>query len=147
MKTLFDEQHRTALIARIERLTVDARPAWGKMNAERMLTHLVESMRMAIGELPTKPKNRFIRYAPFRQLFVYLLPWPKGAPTAPELIPSDSCTLAESRRELVRLCAEFGSRNMQQDWPRHPAFGDLGRKGWGVLAWRHIDHHLRQFGV
>ncbi|HEX8409302.1 MAG TPA: DUF1569 domain-containing protein [Thermoanaerobaculia bacterium] len=147
MKTLFDEQQRNGLMSRIERVTAETRPTWGKMNAERMLTHLVESMRMAIGELQTRPKNLFIRFAPFRQLFVYVLPWPKGVPTAPELIPSDSRNVDDSKRELARLCTEFGKRNTREDWPYHPAFGELGRKGWGVLAWRHIDHHLRQFGL
>lgn len=147
MKTLFDERARVAILSRIDSVTADSPPGWGKMNAERMLTHLVESMRMAIGELPTKPKRLPIRFPPLRQLLVYWLPWPKGLPTGEELMPSNPRTIEESKRELTRVITEFGARVKHEKWPYHPAFGNLGRRGWGVLAWRHLDHHLRQFGV
>lgn len=145
-KTLFDPEARGGLLSRVERVTAESRPRWGKMNAEQMLTHLVEAMRMACGELTVKPKNLPLRYPPLRQLIVYWLPWPKGAPSAPELLPSDSRSIAASKGELARLVGVIGE-NTATDWPEHPAFGKLTRRGWGVLGWRHIDHHLRQFGV
>lgn len=147
MKTLFDEHARNAILSRFDRVTAESRPVWGKMNAEKMLMHLVASMRMAVGELSVKSKNLPIRYPPLRQLFVYWLPWPKGSPTAPELLASDPATVDESKRELVRLLKAFSELGSRPDWPQHPAFGNLGRKGWGVLTWRHCDHHLRQFGA
>lgn len=147
MKTLFAEQHRSGILARIGRVTSASRPVWGKMNAEKMLGHLVESMRMAIGELDVRPKNTPIRFPPLRQLLVYWLPWPKGVPTAPELLPSNPRNVEESKRELERLVSLFAARGNERNWPQHPAFGNLGRRGWGVLAWRHLDHHLRQFGA
>lgn len=147
MKTIFEEGHRAALRERIERVTEESRPRWGAMNVEMMLAHLVESMRMAAGELKPKPKNLPIRFPPLRQLVVYWLPWPKGSPTAPELLPSERREVALSKRELLRLVDDVGARSNQRDWPQHPAFGNLGRRGWGALGWRHLDHHLRQFGV
>lgn len=146
MKTLFDERHRNGLLTRIGRVTAESRPQWGKMNAEMMLAHLVASMRMAAGELPTKPKKLAIRFFPLRELLVYWLPWPKGVPTAEELLPSDRGTVEDNKRELARLIAAVGG-SRSTTWPVHPAFGNLGRRGWGVLTWRHLDHHLRQFGV
>ena len=133
-------------MSRLEHVTTESRPQWGKMNAEQMLTHLVESMRMACGELQTKSKKLPIRFPPLRQLIVYWLPWPKGSPTAPELLPSSSRSIEESKRELTRLVNVIGE-NTATKWPEHPAFGKLSRRGWGVLGWRHMDHHLRQFGV
>lgn len=146
-KTLLEPSARAGILARVESVTADSRPQWGKMNVEQMLAHLVESMRMAVGELQTKSKKLPIRHPPLRQLFVYWLPWPKGAPTAPELLPSDRRSVEESKRELARLVALFGDRAASTEWPEHPAFGNLSRKGWGVLTWRHCDHHLRQFGA
>jgi hypothetical protein len=148
MKTLFDDALRADILKRVDRVTSESRPRWGKMNASQMLAHLVGSARMAIGELKSASKGLPMRYPPLRQLIVYWLPWPQGSPTAPELIPPVDCeSIEQSKSELTRLLEVFASRKSETVWPEHPAFGNLGRKGWGVLAWRHCDHHLRQFGV
>ncbi|HEX2834139.1 MAG TPA: DUF1569 domain-containing protein [Thermoanaerobaculia bacterium] len=145
MKSFFDVDVRAALLERVQKITPDSRATWGKMNAEQMLTHLVQAMRMAIGELACEPKKLPIRFPPLRELIVYVLPWPKGSPTAPELIPSNSESIDDSKRELARLADAFAG--YKGAWPEHPAFGRLSRGAWGVLVRRHIDHHLRQFGV
>lgn len=147
MKTMFDETLRAEILRRVERVSPDLRPRWGKMNAEQMLGHLVASSKMAIGELECTPKKVFFRFAPLRQLIVYWLPWPQGAPTAVELMISHPEEMARSKEEITRLLRAFAARENETKWPIHPAFGNLGRRGWGVLAWRHYDHHLRQFGV
>src|SRR5215211_1059047 len=120
MKTLFDQEARGGILSRLERVSAESRPHWGKMNVEQMLTHLVASMRMACGELETKSKNLPIRFPPLRQLVVYWLPWPKGSPTAPELLPSDALAIEESKRELMRLVKIVGERAAAKQWPQHP---------------------------
>ena len=147
MKTIFNPATRSAIVSRIGDVSSGARPKWGKMNSEEMLTHLINGLRMAIGELSPRPKKLPIRYTPLRQLIVYLAPWPRNAPTAPELLPSNPVAIEEAKRELLRLIEDVGGRGAQREWPEHPAFGPLGRRGWGVVVWKHLDHHLRQFGV
>ena len=147
MKTAFNSEDRSSLIARVDRVAAGAKPLWGKMNAEQMLSHLVESMRMALGEISPKSKKLPIRYFPLKQLIVYWLPFPKGAPTAPELLPKVSGPLDQQKGELARLLRLVAERASQTQWPEHPAFGKLTTQGWGVLTYRHCDHHLRQFGV
>lgn len=147
MKSMFDAEDRASIVARLDRVSGGARPRWGRMNAELMVAHLVESMRMALGELVPRPKNLPLRFFPLKQLVVYWVPFPKGAPTAPELLPGETGTIEASRRELVRLVRLFGERADATAWPDHPAFGRLSRQAWGVLVYRHCDHHLRQFGV
>src|SRR5215218_4684982 len=100
MKTLFNEQARDGILGRVEQITAETRPTWGKMNVEMMLAHLVASMRMASGELEVKPKKLAIRFPPLRQLLVYWLPWPKGTPTAPELLPSERASVDANKRDL-----------------------------------------------
>lgn len=146
-KNLFDDDARGSLLARIRQVGGDSRARWGKMNAQQMLAHLTESLRMGTGEISPKPRKLPIRYFPLKQLIIYWLPFPKGAPTAPELLPVDERTLDHSKTELARLLEEFGRRRDQTKWPEHPAFGKLTRRGWGVLTYRHFDHHLRQFGA
>ena len=147
MRSMFNDEDRSSMVARIDRVSSGAQPRWGKMNAEQMLAHLVESMRMAVGEIAPRSKRLPLRYFPLKQLVIYWLPFQKGAPTAPELLPKESGTIDRGKTELVRLMRLFVERANQAQWPEHPAFGKLTRQGWGVLTYRHFDHHLRQFGV
>ena len=147
MKTLFEEASRNTVLSRVEKINAETRPRWGKMNSAQMLSHLTESLRMACAEITPKPKRLPIRYFPFKQLLIYWLPFPKGAPTAPELLRSDYGTVERNKAEITRLLNAFAERAGATQWPEHPAFGRLTRTGWGVLTLRHFDHHLRQFGV
>lgn len=146
MKSMWNDADRQSMLARIERIA-DAAPArWGKMNAAAMIDHLTQSLRMATGELPAKPKNLPIRFFPLKQLILYALPFPKGAPTAPELIGNTAAAVSERKPELLRRLGALTSSTDTSSWPAHPAFGAMSRKAWGVLLYRHFDHHLRQFG-
>jgi hypothetical protein len=147
MRTLWNDDRRDEILRRVESVEPAATPRWGRMNAAQMLAHLHESLRMATGDLAVKPKRMPLRYFPLKQLIVYVLPFPKRAPTAPELIVSEPPSAAITKLELHRLLHLFAERRTSEAWPEHPVFGVLGRKGWGVLVYRHMDHHLRQFGA
>jgi hypothetical protein len=147
MKTLWQEESRNELTSRLGRLSAESRPLWGKMNAPQMLAHLNNSLRMAKGELKAAPKNLPIRYPPLKQLIVYWLPFPKGSPTAPELINREPGDWALENAELCRHLVHFSTRSQTEKFPDHPAFGRMTPRAWGVLVYRHIDHHFRQFGV
>ena len=147
MKSLYHVDRRRELKARLGRLTPATAPQWGKFDAPKMVVHCSDAIRMALGRIPTKPKKLPIRHPPLKQLFVYWMPWPKGAPTARELLertPADwdaeVATLSELMDEVGRLPRDF-------TYPEHPAFGRMSHRAWGVLGYRHLDHHFRQFGV
>lgn len=146
MKTLFDVDVREDIQARIGRVTPATQARWGAMNAERMLSHLAESLKMALGEVSCKPKRLPIRFFPLKQLLIYVVPFAKGLPTAPELLTGPLAPLDDLKSEIGELMTKFASRR-DAGWPDHPAFGKLSAQGWGVLTRRHFDHHLRQFGV
>lgn len=48
---------------------------------------------------------------------------------------------------LHALIDRFAEKTPSEDWAAHPAFGPLSGREWDVLSWKHLDHHLRQFGV
>jgi hypothetical protein len=147
-KTFWDVGVREDICRRMECLTADTRPQWGKFNATEMLAHLNDAMRMAIGELEVAPKNVPIRYPPLKQLLVYVLPWPKSAPTAPELLSRGSAAdFAKEKAEFRGVVDRLAQKRAADIWPEHPAFGRLSYRAWGVLKYRHADHHLRQFGL
>jgi hypothetical protein len=113
-----------------------------------MLAHLNDSLRMASGDLAVAPKNLPLRYFPIKQLVIHVLPFPKGAPTAPELLSRcDAADLKTEQSAFRALAARVASKSASESWPSHPAFGTMTHKDWGVLTWRHVNHHLRQFGV
>jgi hypothetical protein len=146
--SLWDEAPRRELLDRLARLTAESRSQWGRMNAPQMITHVNDQFRMALGDLPTQPKRMPIRFPPLNTLFAYVLPWPKGAPTAPELLMRiDQSTWSTEVVTFRDLLQRFAGLPPQTAWPVHPAFGKLSRKAWGKLGYRHTDHHFRQFGV
>jgi Protein of unknown function (DUF1569) len=148
MRTMWDAASAGQIRERVARLTPERPRQWGRMSVQQMVCHLSESLRMAIGDLQVAPKRLPIRYAPLKQLIVYLIPFPKNAPTAPELtIAATSRPWADDIALLQQLIDRFAARPADAVWPDHPAFGRLSRRAWGVLAYRHMDHHLRQFGV
>lgn len=148
MKTIWEASARQDLRDRLERLSPAAERRWGKMSAPQMVTHLVDSMRMANGELQVPAKKLPIRFTPLKQFIIYVAPFPRSAPTAPQLIPRPPGDWPSECRTLCTLIDQFAARDRSAPrWPDHPAFGKMTAGSWGVLTYRHIDHHLRQFGA
>jgi hypothetical protein len=118
------------------------------MDAVAMLTHLRLSALMALGELPVACKSkRIFQVFPIKHLILHVVPFPKGAPTAPELLVSDAGPADAIRSELVSLVERIGAGPREGNGPVHPLFGRLSFREWGVATYKHTDHHLRQFGA
>ena len=149
MKTAWNDGDRRELQNRMAALAEDRKPLWGKMTAHQMVCHLAHSLRMATGDLHVAPKKMLLRFWPLKQLVIYFAPFPKNAPTAPELIISGTSNSWNADvNDLRALCDLVAARAGDAGrWPPHPAFGQLTPRAWGVLIYRHLDHHLRQFGV
>ncbi len=147
MATAWDPAVRQSLITRARTLTPQHTAKWGKFTVAGMLSHLNEAARMATGALPVSMKGpSLLRFPPLRYLVIHVLPMPKGAPTAPELLAA--CSSADFARELAAFCDGFAKLDgTSHPLVPHPAFGELSHDSWGVLIHKHTDHHLRQFGV
>jgi len=148
MKTFWDTATREEICRRVDRLTSDSKAQWGKFNAAQMLAHLNDAMLMALGDVATAPKATPLRRWPLKQLVVYIAPWPRGVPTAPELLTRcDGAQFADEKAAFRQVAGRLAAKPRHDTWPQHPAFGALTHRAWGVLEYRHADHHLRQFGV
>jgi hypothetical protein len=112
-----------------------------------MVVHLTDALRMATGELPVKPKRTPLRFTPLKQLAIYVLPFPKSVPTAPELLVRTPSAWNGEVEALIGMVERFGNRPANVTWPVHPVFGTMSAHAWGAQVYRHCDHHLRQFGV
>jgi hypothetical protein len=118
------------------------------MSVIDMLQHLRLSACMALGELPTVSANkRAFQVFPLKHLILYVLPFPKGAPTAPELKPLVTASLEEERTAVLELLERIGTGAREGAGPAHPLFGPLTWREWGVATYKHTDHHLKQFGA
>jgi len=146
-RSLSNELARKELLDRLERLTPETTPLWGKMTAPQMLAHLADWMLMAKGELKAAAINRPLRYAPLKQFVIYWLPFPKNVATAPELKGRKPLEWAVERAAVRRHVQSFENMDPKATWPEHPVFGKMTPKAWCVFAYRHMDHHLRQFGI
>jgi hypothetical protein len=149
MHSLWNEVDRRNLLARIEKLAPNMKPLWGRMSAAQTVAHLADWFRMAIGAIRVESRNTPFRFTPLKQLLIYALPFPKNLPTARELQKSEPGVWTEDTRDLKDLVRRAAQKRADDKtkWPDHPAFGSITGKAWGVLAYRHTDHHLKQFGL
>ena len=147
MKSLWNPHLRDELVRRLAGLTPDRPAQWGRMTCPQMVVHVTDAFAMYCGDITAPVKHTPLLYFPLKHAIVYLLPMPKNAPTAREL---KSRAPGEWNAEMERLhsaIARFADRGMRADWPLHPLFGRLSLRAYGVLAYKHTDHHLRQFGA
>ena len=147
MKSMWQEETRREMLERLALLSPNRQAGWGTMTAPLMVAHVTQSFRSAIGELPVKSKKLPLRYSPLKELIIYWLPFPKNAPTAPELLALEPANWAEDVARLQDLMRRFAAKDPKSVFPEHAAFGRLSGAQWGILMYRHTDHHLRQFGV
>ena len=149
MGSILNESDRTAIVNRVQSLSVSSQRQWGSMDVAGMLRHLNLSARMTLGELQVASKSkRLFQVFPLKHLILYVLPFPKGAPTASEL-KSDAAAASfeEERAALLNLLERIGTGPHDGPAPHHPLFGPLTWREWGVATYKHTDHHLKQFGA
>ena len=148
MGSIPNEGDRSAIVSRMRSLSASSTGRWGTLDVAAMLKHLRLSAQMTLGELPVPSANkRVFQVFPLKHLIIYVLPFPKGAPTAPELKPDVAESFEEERVTLLKLLEQIGTGRLDGVAPAHPLFGPLTWREWGVLTYKHADHHLRQFGA
>jgi len=146
--SLFEPAARSAMLARLERLQPNAARQWGKMSAAQMLAHCQEPLRVATGELRLKRGLVGILFGRLaKKKLLAPAPWKPGLPTAPEFKITDARDFAKEKEALLAIVQRFGEAGPAGlTKAAHPFFGPLTTDEWQALQWKHLDHHLRQFG-
>ena len=148
MGSIFNEGDRATINTRLQSLSASSTRRWGSMDVTAMLQHLRRSALMTLGELEVPSVNkRAFHVFPLKHLLLYVLPFPKGAPTAPELKPQAAELFEDERAALLELLERIATGPRDGSGPAHPLFGPLTWREWGVITYKHADHHLKQFGV
>ena len=147
VKNLFDPSVKEEIVERLHRLNPHSKPVWGKMNAAQMLAHVQMPIGIAFGT--HQPKGNFILNL-VGPLFKSKLwdgkPYGKGLPTDPTFIMTGTDKDFEiEKTRLIHLVNSFSEQSVVTE--RHPIFGKMSKENWSKATWKHLDHHLRQFGV
>jgi hypothetical protein len=149
MSTLAEPEVRARCCDRIARLDRNANPKWGRMTAHQMVCHLNDAFRVGAGEMYASPATNLLKRTVFKWIALHsAVPWPQGLPTRPEIEqgcggtpPSDWARDCEALRASILA---FAGR---QTFGVHPIFGKMTCGDWHTWGYRHVDHHLRQFGA
>ena len=149
MHSLFDPDDRQSVLGRLERLQPAAARQWGKMGAAQMLAHCSAAMEVATGETPRKQAFIGRIFAPFvRSSLLGEKPFSRNSPTDPAFIVKDEKDFGKEKERLTRLVNTFCESGPEKASTRiHSFLGKLRGEEWGVMMYKHLDHHLRQFGA
>lgn len=150
MKTLLDPAEAEQMKARLMRLTPECERQWGKMTAAQMVTHCSVGLEMSCGthNPPRMAAGRLLGRLLKPLVLKEGVPMRRNAPTVPSLKVAGEPDLEAGKARLAGLIEQF-ARNGAAGCTKHPHpfFGALTPEEWGALAYKHMDHHLRQFGV
>jgi Protein of unknown function (DUF1569) len=149
MQNLFQPEAATGIVMRIARLKPTAQALWGKMNAAQMLAHCKAPLEVALGDRILK--HSFVGWLFGRMAKKKMLgeaPFKHNLPTDNSFIVKENRDFAGEQDNLLTLIRRFAEANPASIAARtHPFFGKMSIEEWGILQWKHLDHHLRQFGV
>jgi len=147
IKNLFDPAVKQEIIDRINKLTPQSQGQWGKMDVAQMLSHVQAPISVAFGNTTVKGNWLMRLILPFFKSMLYNeKPWKQGLPTDKTFITTGSAKDFEKEKGIVLdMVSRFTEGNMIND--KHPVFGRLTKEQWSKATWKHLDHHLRQFGV
>ncbi len=148
MLNLFDENDRKPILDRLARLQPSATRRWGKMTPSQALAHLVIAMESAGG---LGSQRQLLLGKVVSPLILWKVldekPFAHGAPTDPSFVVSDERDFETEKARLVAAIDRLVARGPEKAAESvHPFFGRLGSEQWGRLTYKHLDHHLRQFG-
>jgi len=147
MKTIFDETTRDELIRRINMLNVNTKAQWGKMNLNQMLKHFIFWDESVLGKRKLKQPLIGKLFGKFflRKLIKDDTPLPHSLPSVDELKVEEGINsdLSVEKKKWISLIKEYPK--LSNHTYELPFFGEVKKEHAGYLAYKHTDHHLRQF--
>jgi Protein of unknown function (DUF1569) len=150
MKNLFEAGTAKEIQERIARLGPGCARQWGKMTAPQAMAHCSVGMEWAVGDRvePRMFLGRILGPIAKSQVLKDEKPMGRNAPTAKSLVVKDERDLGKECQRLSALVERFAAGGPQGCTKNaHTFFGQMTPEEWAALMYKHVDHHLRQFGV
>ena len=150
MKNIFDPTVTDEIITRINQLKPDSQPLWGKMSVAQMLAHCNVTYETVYEDKHKKPNPlmKLILKTFVKKIVVDDTPYKRNNPTAPHYIISDSKDFEIEKKRLIDYIIKTQQLGESYfDKKESHSFGLLSVKEWNTMFYKHLDHHLNQFGV
>ena len=150
MKDIFQKETTEGLISRIENLSPQSQRLWGKMSVSQMLAHCNVTYELVYDNKHPRPNalKRFFIKAFVKNIVVSEKPYKKSIPTAPIFLVGDDKDFEVEKSRLIdylRRTQELGENYF--NGRESLSFGRLNKQEWSNMFYKHLDHHLNQFGV
>jgi hypothetical protein len=149
MKNLFSTHDTTELLQRLNELKPQSQPGWGKMDVAQMLAHCAAAMEVAAGKktLPRMWLGRIFGKVA-KPSYLNEKPFAKNSPTNKHIRVTEPKDFADEKEKLTKLIVGFASAG-PSGVNQNPHFflGRLSPEEWSRTMYKHLDHHLTQFGV
>lgn len=146
MKSLFDETSCNEILNRLYKTSDNMEAEWGKMNISQMFSHCQLPLKIALTSEPVKTS-----FNPIMLLFKKSLyndkEWRKNLPTGKNFKITEEKNFKKEKEALEGMIVAFHAKKSETTWNPHPVFGKFTPEQWGKMQYKHLDHHLRQFGV
>lgn len=150
MKNIFLQSDAAAVMNRIYKLNADSKPLWGKMSVAQMLAHCNVSYELVYDNKHPRPGGfkKFLLRLFVKKLVVSEKPYPKNGRTAPEFLVQNDKDFEPERQRLIayiQQTQQLGGAYFEGKASH--SFGPLTQQEWNNMFYKHLDHHLNQFGV
>ena len=146
VKDLFDNAVKQEIIDRINKLTPATQRQWGKMDVAQMLAHCQMPLGVATGKHRLKGSFFLKLIGPlFKSLLYNDKPFKKNLGTDKSFKMTSPKDFEKEKAGLIEMINTFSADTMTEE--PHPIFGKMTKEEWSKGTWKHLDHHLQQFGV
>jgi len=147
MKSIFNESTYQEIVDRLHKISPASEKLWGKMSVAQMAWHCQIPIKLAIKNKKYGKRGNLLIGWFFKKSMYNDKPWRKNLPTLPKARANEEKEFEVEVKILLELVDELYSLRDRKDWNPHPIFGNFTPEQWGKLEYKHLDHHLRQFGV
>ena len=150
MQTLFDQKAHQEILMRLDNLTENSKPIWGKMDVGQMVKHCQLPLLVATGKMELSEDIGILKKMVlklYKPIMYNDKPWPENIRTPKDFRVVDKQNFSIEKDQLKVTINEFHNKALNMHWPKHPFFGHFETDQWGKMQYKHLDHHFRQFGV
>ncbi len=146
MLLLHDPAVRDSIRTRIETMSPTASRRWGRMSVGQMFWHCNQVLKTSLRDMQVARRHPPFPI-PVLKFMLFRMPWPHGAPTAPEYRTDVPRDFEAERKQCLELMDRFLARTIEDDGWGPSVFGQLSGREWSCLHAKHLDHHLKQFSA